>query len=63
MIDTFASVGATRFDLTWTNARRRKGMVPAQRDLADLTPHPARDARYTPRQDSATSSCGRMAPA
>ena len=42
MLDTFASVGATRFDVTWTNARRRQGMVSAQRVHGRPGPHPAR---------------------
>ena len=35
MIDTFASVGATHFDVTWTNAAGDK-TVPPRRRLADL---------------------------
>ena len=40
MLDIFASVGATRFDVTWTNARRRQGTVSARRDPCPISSAP-----------------------
>ena len=61
MLDAFASVGATRFDVTWTTRAGEKEWFRRGVSLADLrrTLPAMLDAAFP---SSATSSCGRMAP-